>query len=209
MAEEIKRCVIICASPYYQGDFIKNEIQEDDFVICADGGYDIAKEVGITPSLIAGDFDSSRLTVPSGGNVIALPVEKDDTDSFFCAKYAVRQGYKDLLLLGATGCRIDHMYANFALLQYVYRKGCSGVIKDRHSAVYYTEGSLTIHCKGKTVSVLPYGCANAEVTLRGFKYKADRLKMESFFPIGASNIATEEGSTVQVHSGGVLVIVNS
>ena len=54
----MSRCVIICASPYNQPEFIKNSISPNDYIICADGGFDTALKAGITPHLIIGDFDS-------------------------------------------------------------------------------------------------------------------------------------------------------
>lgn len=53
----MKRCIIITAyNPHGFPSFIKQT--EGDTVICADGGYHLAKEAGIRPDLIIGDFDS-------------------------------------------------------------------------------------------------------------------------------------------------------
>lgn len=203
----MNRCVIICASPYNQPQFIKSRVKKTDYIICADGGFDTAVKCGITPDVVIGDFDSAENKINNKYKKIVLPTEKDDTDSTFCVKYAISQGYKDFLILGATGCRADHMYANFSLLKYIYSKGCTGVIEDEYSCTYYTESNLTLHCNSKTVSVLPFGCENAVVSLNGFKYRADKLNMSSDFPIGVSNIAESDNSTVTVHNGGVLIIV--
>lgn len=205
----MSRCVIICASPYNQPQFIKSKIQPSDYIICADGGFDTAVKCGIIPDVIIGDFDSAEIGVDDRYKKIILPVEKDDTDSIFCAKYAISQGFKYVLILGATGSRADHMYANYSLLKYIYNKGCTGAIEDEFSCTYYTEDVLSLQCSGKTVSVLPFGCENAIVSLDGFKYRADELTMPSDFPIGVSNIAISEKSTVTVHSGGVLVMINN
>ena len=61
MAEEVKKkCVIICASPYNQPDFIRDIIGVNDYVICADGGFDTALKAGIKPDIVIGDFDSKE-----------------------------------------------------------------------------------------------------------------------------------------------------
>ena len=116
--------------------------------------------------------------------------------------------YKNFLLLGATGSRADHLYANLSLLKFAYDNGCTAVLKDSKASIYYTEDILKLQCINCTVSVFPYGCSKATVTLEGFKYSADKLVMTADFPIGTSNIATSESSTIKVYSGGVLVIVN-
>lgn len=204
----MSRCVIICASPYNQPEFIKSEIRTDDYIICADGGYDIAKKASITPNLVIGDFDSSLTPVDDNIKKIILPVEKDDTDSIYCIKYGISKDYKSFILLGATGSRADHLYANLSLLKFAYDNGCTATLKDSKTSIYYTEDILQLNCINCTVSVFPYGCSKAIVTLEGFKYSADRLVMTADFPIGTSNIATAESSAIKVHSGGVLVIVN-
>lgn len=204
----MSRCVIICASPYNQPEFIKYEISNDDYIICADGGYDTAKNADIIPNIIIGDFDSSLTEIDNSLKKIILPVEKDDTDSIYCIKYGISKGYKDFLILGATGSRADHFYANLSLLKFACNKGCTAVLKDSKTDIYYTESSLKLHCNSCTVSVFPFGCSKATITLDGFKYSADKLVMTADFPIGTSNIATADTSVVTVHSGGALVIVN-
>lgn len=208
MAKEIKRCVIIGASPFNQPQFIKSNILPDDFVICADGGYDTAKKSNITPNIVIGDFDSATDEKSISAQKIILPVEKDDTDSIFCAKYAIEQGFKNIVLLGLTGGRIDHLYANFFLLKYLYNNNCNAVVSDSECNIYYTEKQLELHCKGDTVSILPFGCENACISLLGFKYHANKLVMTSDFPIGTSNISMEDTAIVNVHCGGVIVIEN-
>lgn len=211
MAEKVKkRCVIICASPYNQPDFIRDSVSSDDFVICADGGFDTALQAGINPDIVIGDFDSKTKDYNIGNDVesIILPTDKDDTDGIYCVKYAVSKSFDKFLILGATGGRTDHMYANLSLLKFIYQEKCYGVLEDKFTHIRYTEEKLILNEKGKTVSILPFGCESAEVTLKGFKYKADRLVMESSFPIGISNIAVSDNAEIDVHSGGVLVIVN-
>ena len=52
------RAVIIGGG--YIGDhaYIKSKIKPDDYIICADAGYDHAVKMGIEPNILIGDFDS-------------------------------------------------------------------------------------------------------------------------------------------------------
>ncbi len=204
----MSRCVIICASPYNQPEFIKSQINEDDYIICADGGYDIAVKAGITPSIVIGDFDSATALIDNNIKKIILPVEKDDTDSIYCIKHGISKGYTNFILFGATGSRADHLYANLSLLKFAHSHNCTAVLKDSKTSIFYTESTLSLNYINCTVSVFPFGCNNATVTLKGFKYPADKLRMTADFPIGTSNIAITNTSTVTVQDGGVLVIVN-
>ena len=37
---------------------------EDPYIICTDGGFDLAKQAGITPHLLLGDLDSVQSRIP-------------------------------------------------------------------------------------------------------------------------------------------------
>ena len=210
MAEKMSRCVIIGASPYSNPQFIRQCVSENDFIICADGGLDTASQGNILPAVVIGDFDSlKQKKTLKNFHTITLPKEKDDTDSFSCLKYGMEHGYREFVLLGMTGGRIDHTYANLHLLKYLFRHNGNGVIQDDDTEIYYTETEFTLHhYRGKTVSVLPFGCEQANLTLSGFQYKAENLIMHTDFPIGISNIVSADISRVMVHEGGVLIIVN-
>lgn len=203
----MSRCVLLCASPFVNREYVKSQILKDDFIICADGGYDLAKSINVQPDIVIGDFDSA-VSDNITGDVIRLPVKKDDTDTMMCIKYALKKGFKDILILGATGARLDHTVANLIALKYACKNGGKAVLADESARIIYTDSVFEINNKnGATVSVFPFGCESAEVTLMGFEYEVNRFIMTSDFPIGTSNIA-KENATVNVHSGGVLIIIN-
>lgn len=110
MGKEIKKCLIISGAPESEIEYY-NDYVDGRFVISADSGYNKCKKLGIKPDLIIGDFDSSD--VPDTDiKTIILPVRKDDTDTFFAVKYAIKQGFNDLVILGGIGSRFDHTYCN-------------------------------------------------------------------------------------------------
>ncbi len=208
----MNRCVIIGASPQTNTEFIRSMILKDDFVICADGGLDSVLKADIIPDILIGDFDSmpkERLKQCENIRTVVLPVEKDDTDTVSCVRYGMEQGYRNFVLLGVTGGRLDHTYANLHLLKYLAKRNCQGMIMDENTQIFYTENHFVLeNKKGKTVSVLPFGCESATVSLSGVKYQAENLVMYSDFPIGISNIVISDNSKVMVQQGGVLIIIN-
>ena len=58
-----KRCIIVGAGEYFGIPF---QIQKDDFIIAADGGYEFLKKEHIVPDLCVGDFDSLHVEGVSG-----------------------------------------------------------------------------------------------------------------------------------------------
>ena len=64
------------------GDFSPLDgIDEADFVIACDRGFEYAQRGGIKPNLLLGDFDSYSGALPEDTEILLLPVEKDDTDT--------------------------------------------------------------------------------------------------------------------------------
>ena len=69
----MSRCIII--APLYAGEDAEwLRRGEDDFLICADGGYDAAVRCGMKPDLTVGDFDSMPFAHVQEGAALRLPV---------------------------------------------------------------------------------------------------------------------------------------
>ena len=130
-----RRCVIVGAAKIENSELLKKNIFYDDFVIGADAGYKALTNLGITPDLIVGDFDSCD-TPEFDVEVIALNPIKDCTDMEFAVERAVEKGFSDILILGATGGRLDHTFANFALLGDFKQKGINITILDDYHKIY-------------------------------------------------------------------------
>ena len=101
------RCVIIAGSPDADIGFIKTAVSGGDYVICADKGYKYAHAAGITPDLIVGDFDSYIGELPPDVDTVRLNVRKDYSDTYVCARYAVEQGFIEVLRI--VGLEIGHL----------------------------------------------------------------------------------------------------
>lgn len=204
----MSRCVIIGASGDMQKN-IKQKVKDDDYVICADGGYDIAVSNGITPNLVVGDFDSIENTIKEGIPIIKLPCEKDDTDMMFCAKKAIEWGYTEVLLLAATGKRLDHTIANLSVLLFLVKNGTKAYISDDLTDIYIVvSGKFFVYGnKPTTVSVMPFGTESCTVTYNGLKYPLIKGEIKADFPLGISNELISKEAEIIVDSGPAMIIV--
>ena len=111
----MRRCVIIGGADIGRYGRIRAQLRADDFYICCDSGLKHRPGLSITPNLIVGDFDSH--TNPHlDTETIVLPCEKDDTDTVFAVKEALKRGFQDFLLIGVIGGRLDHTLGNVSLL---------------------------------------------------------------------------------------------
>lgn len=180
-----------------------------DFVIAADGGFCACERAGILPDFLVGDFDSLAADTPVAVPVRRHPAHKDETDMMLAYRLGVCHGYTDFVLLGGTGGRADHTFANLQLLLYAARAGHTGVLVGAHAA--YTArvvGAGTLQIKGKPgdgVSVFAFGSDASGVTLQGLEYPLTDGVLTAHFPLGVSNSMTQETAQITVKSGYLLV----
>lgn len=96
-------------------------------MICADRGWNFAKQAGITPNLVVGDFDSEPDVLFPNCETVRLIPEKDDTDRR-PSDLALEKRFDEIAILGALGGRFDHSFANVAVLSYIHEHGSKGVL---------------------------------------------------------------------------------
>ena len=128
----MKRCVVVGGADINNYAFIRKKLRSDDYVIFCDSGLKHLEHLHVCPSLIVGDFDSHEnphLDVET----IVLPREKDDTDTVYAVKEAIKRGFDDFLLIGVIGARLDHTLGNVSILLYLDSLGKKGCIIDDYS----------------------------------------------------------------------------
>ena len=200
------RCVIIAGAPVFAGF----DRQGGDYIIAADSGYTHALAAGIRPDLLIGDFDSLTGTIDETIKTIKAPVVKDDTDTMLAVKYALAKGYRDFLLLGATGGRLDHQMANVAVCAYIAEQGGICEMRDSANSIFAIKNSKILLDKkeGWSVSVFSYTDQSEGVSLTGLKYPLNNATLTSTFPIGVSNKFADEKASVEVKDGIVVIVLS-
>lgn len=149
----MKRCVIIGAAPQQDIAYMRDCIQEGDFLICADlAGICMPNSWGWTPHICMGDFDSSFVPQGFTGKIFQTSPIKDDTDLLMCIKKGLAMGFQSFLLLGVLGGRLDHTLANVQLLRYLKRHGVQGKIMDEKSILFLIENE-SVHIENKGYGV--------------------------------------------------------
>lgn len=182
-----------------------------DQVITADKGLLYAKELGITPDIILGDFDSCNKTVMeefSTEEKIIAPCEKDDTDTALAMIKAKEIGADEILLIGATGTRLDHVLGNLGQLVFAQKHGMKAQIVDEHNRIQVLEHKHMISKEkqfGKYVSFLPIYEARG-VTLKGFKYLLHDHTLVFHESLAISNELQEEQGEISYKEGCLFMI---
>ena len=191
------------------GDFapLQFDPQEEDLVIACDGGLNRLEELGRKPQVIVGDFDSYKGTVPAGEGVLRLPVEKDETDMLFAAKWGLERGYKQFFLHGSLGGRrFSHTLANIGVLAFLLEKGAKGQLVGEDCRVtLWGRGKRSFSSLQKgLLSLFAYGGA-CDIVLSGLKDEFEGTLPPSC-PRGVSNEFIGKNAWVEVKNGLLLAV---
>lgn len=205
-----RRGVIVTA--WVEGDLAElYSPAEGDLLLCADGGYELALERGLCPQVYLGDGDSSHSpSVVTGTQQIAVPVEKDETDTLLCLRYAVRSGCREILLLGGIGGRLDHTLANLQAMAEIAPQVERISMEDACHKVFFLEnGTLRFPRKdGWHLSLLSFSPRCVGVSASGVKYPLAEAELRNSFPLGVSNEFQGEEAVVTCKEGQLLVILS-
>lgn len=200
------RAVIICGGTITDYIYIRSQIKEGDFIICADGGYDHAVKMDIKADLVVGDFDSIAC-LPNDAACIRYPEKKDLTDTEIALEQAREKGYSDFLLIAATGSRMDHTLANILMLKDCLDRGEHAEIINENNKIMITNSKLPLHeDKGSIVSLIPltdcYG-----VTTDNLEYPLWEATLHVGKGLGVSNITMGANAHISIQKGIMLVVV--
>ena len=190
------------------GDFTAVPVKnEGDIIVAADGGYEHLKNAGITPDVCIGDFDSLGY-VPSGENVIKLPVEKDDTDIIAASRWARDNGYNEIYLYGVLGgSRFSHSLASIQTLLFIDSLGMKGRIIGDNSVITVLSNDKIEIPKMEKGDVSVFSMTESSiVSLKGLKYLLDEYEIKNTFPLGASNSFIGEKAEISVHKGTCIIV---
>jgi len=209
--------VVIISGGHIDDGFALDWLKKNtyDCTIAADSGMNFLYRNGIVPDIIAGDFDSvdddslDEFSSLSEVEILRLNPVKDDTDTEFVIREAIRRGATEITLLGATGTRLDHGLANVYLLGIGLEECVQIQIVDAYNRIRMINDALQIlkaEQFGDYVSILPIKGDAKGVTLQGMKYSLCDTDVSCFSSLGVSNEIVGEKAKILVRQGTLLVI---
>lgn len=205
--------------PAFARDFLREKGALADCVVSVDGGLEVTRALGLVPDAIVGDFDSVHQEIleeyrknPEILWDVHRP-EKDETDTELTINTAIKLGCARLMILGATGGRLDHELSNIHLLKLCLDLGVEAFLYDAWNKVYLLDGGKRF-VRGETygtyVSFIPLTERVRGITLRGFKYPLTGKDLTVGVEAGlcVSNEVKEEEAFISFESG-ILICVES
>ena len=187
-------------------------IQTGDALIAADGGTHHALALELVPAIIVGDLDSLSVDdrqqiVERGTRLVEYPVDKNETDLELALEYALQQGFREILVIGALGGRLDQTLGNLSLLSDPRLSALDVRFDDGVEEVFFMRGRSQVRgTAGDTVSLIPWGAPVTGVTTDRLRWP---LRGETLFPEktrGISNELLGEMASIEIVSGLLLVV---
>lgn len=181
-------------------------LRERSFILCADGGANKARRLGIRPDVIVGDLDSiSPATRKFFTHVETIHIgDQDSTDLEKSFEYLLSKKIFDVVVVGAMGGRPDHSLANLSILKKYHAR-----LKLRYSDPYCDiqiidrriEFDLEV---GSMVSLMPLGRCSG-ITTVGLRYPLRNESLELGVREGTSNEVISSPAKISVRSGNLLL----
>lgn len=194
--------------------------QKEQCVIAVDRGVEFLYYHKIVPDYIVGDFDSAREEIRDYyKNETNVPIReynpvKDASDTEIAIRLAMTLGCKEMVILGATGGRIDHLWANVQSLMIPYKAGITAKILDSQNLITIIGGGET-HIRrsesfGEYFSVFPLGEEVFGFNISGAKYPLRNHTLTPYNSLCVSNqIAEGEDEAVVSFPSGQVILMET
>lgn len=211
--------VLIVLGGKLSDNFLKEmyETYQADHVIVADGALAAMDRTGLLFQSLVGDFDTiapellKKYEHRLGLYVERHIPEKNETDSELAVRIAMKKKPTQIMILGATGGRMDHAIGNIHLMYQCMKQGIPCAIYDEWNKIQLIEKEAVLEKKtayGTYVSFLPFFESAQNVTLKGFRYPLTHATLEKGTTLAISNEIEADKASVTVEKG-ILICIES
>ena len=198
------RCVILSAAPTRDPLALAGYLLPDDYIVAADGGWQLAQQMGVRTAMLVADFDSLSMPIAMENVELAsLPMEKDITDTAEAMRLAYEKGYRSFLLLGCTGGRLDHQQAALAVAADYARQGCDVVLADEKNEIHLLVPGNYVYpaCPDEKISLFAFGEDVTGLFVDGLKYTVSDYTLSPYDALCVSNEWVGEDACLSFKSG--------
>lgn len=204
---DVKRALLVTGGEPPTENLLHEAAKACSYFACADRGAHPLLAAGMVPNLIVGDMDSispeDRLLLSEAtGDIKVLPVEKDWTDTQVALDMLYERGFDEVLMLGATGGRLDHEQGNFMLLCRYGRMGKSLVIWNDTNVLRYVDArTWQIPKNDSAFSIVPIDDNGMTLSLQGFHYPLNEEYIAFGISRCLSNVIEDAYGVADIFSG--------
>ena len=208
------RAIIITGGTISDYNYYKNFFNDDDVIICADGGVKHLINLDLTASYFLGDFDSCDFDKIKcdihlkDAQILRYNCEKNETDTEIALDLAIEKNFKKIVVLGGIGTRIDHTFANIMLMKKALKNNVDLLMLNEKNEIRLIDKSISLDpVKNSYLSVIALE-KTTNLSLQNVKYTLDNFTLSSDTSLGISNEFTDEKAVIYFDKGLLLVIIS-
>ncbi|MEK7314867.1 MAG: thiamine diphosphokinase [Candidatus Eisenbacteria bacterium] len=206
----MSRAVILANGVPPEPGTIAMALEGATLFVCADGGANSARALGLVPDAIVGDLDSADAETLV--HFAAVPQIRDAdhqrTDTEKAIDFILSRGtQEEITLLGASAGRLDHVLGHVSLLRRYYGRAPL-VLEDDHARSWLARGVVELDVPiGTTVSFFAVGASAEGVTTEHFRYPLTDQTMALGEQDSVSNVTTGRPARIRIGRGELLIFV--
>jgi len=173
-------------------------------VICCDGAADSLIDFGLEPFAIVGDCDSvNKRIAEKFKDRLFKDSEQETNDLTKAVKWCSARGFKNVVILGATGKREDHSLGNISLLTDYAHFMAVKMVTDAGIFFPVLQSCKMESKKGQQVSIFSID-PKTEINSSGLKYKLEKKKLTNWWQ---ATLNEAEGNSFTLEFVGLPLIV--
>jgi thiamine pyrophosphokinase len=203
-SEDINATVIVADGSFPRHDIPLGYIRNAERIVCCDGSAENLIKGGYIPDAIVGDMDSLNESIAGRFNDRIFKDDGQDTNDLTKAvTWCSERGYRELIIVGATGKREDHTIGNISLLAEYVKEVKVKMVTDTGILMALTEGSVVSSFPGQQVSIFSID-PETDITSHGLRYSLDRRKIDNWW-VATLNEATGNSFSLEFVNGRVII----
>jgi thiamine pyrophosphokinase len=200
--------LVVCNGEPPDSNHLVARSQMASLVVAADGGIVPLLHAGVTPHVVIGDLDSSSTPYPEGVLVVMDP-DQETNDLEKALNYVLASGLSNVLVLGATGLRLDQTLKNLSVLVQFSDKFERLHFEDRLCSIRIADKNTELTLPlGTDISLFPMSGKVDGIVTHGLVYPLVNESLENGSRDGTSNVTSSNPVSIQYETGSLLLIIN-
>lgn len=196
--------VIVADGTFPQHEIPLGYLKNAKRIVCCDGSTESLLQYGLSPEAIVGDLDSlSDELVSRFADRIHLDESQDTNDLTKAVTWCREVGYKDIVIVGATGKREDHTLGNISLLVDYIKEINVIMVTDTGIFMPFLKNSEVPSFPGQQISIFSID-PGTEVTSHGLRYPLTRTKITNWW-FATLNESLGESFSLEFNAGRLIV----
>ncbi|MFV0362787.1 MAG: thiamine diphosphokinase [Suipraeoptans sp.] len=189
--------------------------EENRCIIGVDKGIEFLYYNKISPDYILGDFDSADPKITEYyREETRIPIKelnpvKDASDTEVAIKFSMTIGAKEIVIIGATGGRIDHLWANIQSLVVPMKKGVKATIVDNQNRISVYDDDFDLKKEdafGDFFSIFSLDGDIHGLTIKGAKYPLNNHTLAPHDSLSVSNSYAADEVKVSFNNGTIVLM---